>query len=64
MPRKTLRPEERRKTISFTLAGTDIKELDDFIIKEAQKNPYSVVSRQTILEGLLRDFLNHKKAAK
>lgn len=57
MPRRTLEPSERRQTISFTAQGKEVKMLDDFIMREQQKAPHAIVSRQTVLERLLLDFL-------
>lgn len=63
MARKALKPEERRKTVSFTLSGKDLERLDNFI-KEENTRLYSVVSRQTVLEGLLLDFLDKQEKSR
>lgn len=64
MPRIALKPEERRRTISFSISGMDEKRLDDIIEEKAQEYPYAEVSRQTILETLIKEFIQaegHKK---
>lgn len=58
MGRIKLKPEQRRQPLSFTTHGLNIKKLDNYILQESQKQPLSVISRQTILERLLIDFLS------
>lgn len=63
MVRVKIPKEVRRRTIAFSLQEKDIKRLDDFIVKE-QIRPYTVVNRQTIIEGLVLDFLSQSEKKK
>lgn len=56
MPRKTLSPDERRKTIAFTITGDVLKRLDNFIARN--QYGFAKVNRQTVLENILATYLN------
>lgn len=58
MPRKQLSPEKRRRTISFTLTGTDIEKLDNILEIKKEKYPYAEITRKSLLEALVREYIN------
>lgn len=63
MARARVSKEEKRRTIALSLKEKDIKRLDDFIKQESTR-PYTVTSRQTVLEGLLLDLLDSFESIK
>lgn len=66
MPRRRVAENKKRTTVTFTLEAGDIDALDDYVDFAAGSMPFAKVSRQTILEHLVKDFISTKtqKAAK
>jgi hypothetical protein len=58
MPRLKVSPKNKRKTVTFTLEQGDIDALDLYVDYAAQSMPFAKVSRQTILEHVVKDFIS------
>ena len=63
MARNKKPASEHRKPFSFTLTRGDTSRLDKLVEQEQAANPYAVITRQTIIEGLLLEYLEKKEAA-
>jgi hypothetical protein len=72
MARRALSEEEKRQSVSFTTQGKNLQALDNVITRLNKKiaaGNYAIITRQSIMEGLLLEFLDkqdeiEKKAKK
>jgi hypothetical protein len=63
--RKAIPESEKRKTLAFTLQGKDIERLDKFVKHFNDSTGYEVMTRQTFLEGTVKEKLRAiERAAK
>lgn len=57
MTRKAIPESEKRKTLAFTLKGKDIERLDKFVDEFNERTGFDTMSRQTFIEGSVKEKL-------
>lgn len=57
MTRRAIPESEKRKTVAFTLKGKDIERIDKFCDDFNRRTGFDTMSRQTFIEGTVKEKL-------